>query len=145
MSRSALSVIIMALLPPNSRRALPRRAPTTAPTDFPIRVEPVAETSAILGSFAIISPVSRPPARSPDTPSGTLFSLKTAAAIFWQATAVSGVFSEGFHIQTSPHTQAIIAFHDQTATGKLKRSEEHTSELQSLMRISYAVFCLKKI
>src|SRR3546814_8248142 len=27
---------------------------------------------------------------------------------------------------------------------KLKRSEEHTSELQSLMRISYAVFCLKK-
>src|SRR3546814_3854698 len=28
--------------------------------------------------------------------------------------------------------------------GKGKRSEEHTSELQSLMRISYAVFCLKK-
>src|SRR3546814_1163761 len=27
---------------------------------------------------------------------------------------------------------------------KLLRSEEHTSELQSLMRISYAVFCLKK-
>src|SRR3546814_2671101 len=28
--------------------------------------------------------------------------------------------------------------------GGLRRSEEHTSELQSLMRISYAVFCLKK-
>src|SRR3546814_8865547 len=28
--------------------------------------------------------------------------------------------------------------------GKAERSEEHTSELQSLMRISYAVFCLKK-
>src|SRR3546814_969418 len=28
--------------------------------------------------------------------------------------------------------------------GALRRSEEHTSELQSLMRISYAVFCLKK-
>src|SRR3546814_4387182 len=28
--------------------------------------------------------------------------------------------------------------------GLLVRSEEHTSELQSLMRISYAVFCLKK-
>src|SRR3546814_6225007 len=27
---------------------------------------------------------------------------------------------------------------------KIYRSEEHTSELQSLMRISYAVFCLKK-
>src|SRR3546814_5745200 len=34
-----------------------------------------------------------------------------------------------------------------TAAAKLRqsiRSEEHTSELQSLMRISYAVFCLKK-
>src|SRR3546814_4868302 len=29
-------------------------------------------------------------------------------------------------------------------TGVTDRSEEHTSELQSLMRISYAVFCLKK-
>src|SRR3546814_4287411 len=28
--------------------------------------------------------------------------------------------------------------------GSISRSEEHTSELQSLMRISYAVFCLKK-
>src|SRR3546814_2797162 len=28
--------------------------------------------------------------------------------------------------------------------GQFHRSEEHTSELQSLMRISYAVFCLKK-
>src|SRR3546814_7194889 len=31
--------------------------------------------------------------------------------------------------------------HDETP---VPRSEEHTSELQSLMRISYAVFCLKK-
>src|SRR3546814_5659781 len=36
--------------------------------------------------------------------------------------------------------------HDQTDIGRPggMRSEEHTSELQSLMRISYAVFCLKK-
>src|SRR3546814_10245286 len=31
------------------------------------------------------------------------------------------------------------------AKTRLSRSEEHTSELQSLMRISYAVFCLKNI
>src|SRR3546814_7172576 len=31
-----------------------------------------------------------------------------------------------------------------TLWATLPRSEEHTSELQSLMRISYAVFCLKK-
>src|SRR3546814_4405316 len=36
-----------------------------------------------------------------------------------------------------PATVAAAGFHYQ-------RSEEHTSELQSLMRISYAVFCLKK-
>src|SRR3546814_11716341 len=38
--------------------------------------------------------------------------------------------------------------HEHGAEAELKgidgRSEEHTSELQSLMRISYAVFCLKK-
>src|SRR3546814_4359075 len=48
----------------------------------------------------------------------------------------------------------VYAFHNMPLLGKgkasvrpgatLQRSEEHTSELQSLMRISYAVFCLKK-
>src|SRR3546814_1212375 len=33
---------------------------------------------------------------------------------------------------------------ESSPTRRLWRSEEHTSELQSLMRISYAVFCLKK-
>src|SRR3546814_4880757 len=32
----------------------------------------------------------------------------------------------------------------QVQSARLPRSEEHTSELQSLMRISYAVFCLNK-
>src|SRR3546814_4966590 len=39
------------------------------------------------------------------------------------------------------HESGGLASHDREITG---RSEEHTSELQSLMRISYAVFCLKK-
>src|SRR3546814_8174113 len=34
--------------------------------------------------------------------------------------------------------------HDREKPAHEGRSEEHTSELQSLMRISYAVFCLKK-
>src|SRR3546814_9492259 len=34
--------------------------------------------------------------------------------------------------------------HRAPVAGEAARSEEHTSELQSLMRISYAVFCLKK-
>src|SRR3546814_9773993 len=40
-----------------------------------------------------------------------------------------------------PHA---VAFHEQRQVERTRRSEEHTSELQSLMRISYAVFCLKK-
>src|SRR3546814_10253618 len=39
----------------------------------------------------------------------------------------------------------IVQYHsDGFLRGGTGRSEEHTSELQSLMRISYAVFCLKK-
>src|SRR3546814_6316427 len=38
----------------------------------------------------------------------------------------------------------IIAVDRGAAAEMVPRSEEHTSELQSLMRISYAVFCLKK-
>src|SRR3546814_1023558 len=40
------------------------------------------------------------------------------------------------------HLPPLGAF--QSAEAYYSRSEEHTSELQSLMRISYAVFCLKK-
>src|SRR3546814_5455216 len=48
-----------------------------------------------------------------------------------------------------PHDRAGAAFRrtalaSSRPASPLARSEEHTSELQSLMRISYAVFCLKK-
>src|SRR3546814_2341481 len=65
----------------------------------------------------------------------------------------------GEEVELAPHPAAIAA--DDQGPGRLDmgiqpveflahieagdmRSEEHTSELQSLMRISYAVFCLKK-
>src|SRR3546814_6462752 len=38
----------------------------------------------------------------------------------------------------------VLATRDYAVKNGFTRSEEHTSELQSLMRISYAVFCLKK-
>src|SRR3546814_2850442 len=47
------------------------------------------------------------------------------AAGFWEL--------RGYHIYGDPWREQ-----------RYTRSEEHTSELQSLMRISYAVFCLKK-
>src|SRR3546814_7195155 len=43
----------------------------------------------------------------------------------------------------STHALAYAETHPERVS-ELVRSEEHTSELQSLMRISYAVFCLKK-
>src|SRR3546814_3275376 len=42
------------------------------------------------------------------------------------------------------HRQARLRGHLVELELAIDRSEEHTSELQSLMRISYAVFCLKK-
>src|SRR3546814_6521414 len=52
--------------------------------------------------------------------------------------------------EAAEYRAAIIKGHDplaersRSAAFTARRSEEHTSELQSLMRISYAVFCLKK-
>src|SRR3546814_7257128 len=46
------------------------------------------------------------------------------------------------HPQLHPQGQIVGGLH--LAQAPTIRSEEHTSELQSLMRISYAVFCLKK-
>src|SRR3546814_8130470 len=44
-----------------------------------------------------------------------------------------------------PKTDPAMRIPDVASTvARAPRSEEHTSELQSLMRISYAVFCLKK-
>src|SRR3546814_5499303 len=45
----------------------------------------------------------------------------------------------------APHSFATLVRHESSAGARRAlRSEEHTSELQSLMRISYAVFCLTK-
>src|SRR3546814_8518754 len=51
-------------------------------------------------------------------------------------------FSERLN-HACPRLIAVCTAHDQFGDHGV-RSEEHTSELQSLMRISYAVFCLKK-
>src|SRR3546814_4263118 len=66
-----------------------------------------------------------------------------AAQLHGQAAVDLGVAGEqrrcgrGFAQQLGHRQRVVVALAD-------LRSEEHTSELQSLMRISYAVFCLKK-
>src|SRR3546814_6038051 len=61
-------------------------------------------------------------------------------------TLTNGVFAAG-EIETSVEAEAGEVVHAVVlfaANDDGSRSEEHTSELQSLMRTSYAVFCLKK-
>src|SRR3546814_3161683 len=55
------------------------------------------------------------------------------------------------HLTPRSHTNSVVEVKRQDSSCRRhsvmmarRRSEEHTSELQSLMRISYAVFCLKK-
>src|SRR3546814_2285664 len=50
----------------------------------------------------------------------------------------------GFGGATWCHPEEEGSARERATVGIEARSEEHTSELQSLMRISYAVFCLKK-
>src|SRR3546814_3756560 len=85
--------------------------------------------------FIFFLMIRRPP-RSTRTdtlfPYTTLFrSRATARRALWRASQVSGC------------ERRRLRLNKKTAT-RTARSEEHTSELQSLMRSSYAVFCLKK-
>src|SRR3546814_14992056 len=66
---------------------------------------------------------------------GSLQTRTTALGWIRNGDAVSGVRT------TSGDVNARASI---LCAGAWSRSEEHTSELQSLMRISYAVFCLKK-
>src|SRR3546814_4262778 len=53
--------------------------------------------------------------------------------------------ARGFHhFEATPTIPASIRCAISPDESDKRRSEEHTSELQSLMRISYAVYCLKK-
>src|SRR3546814_8416243 len=65
------------------------------------------------------------------------------------AFAVGAALGEVGHVSSHEHEVPLNCLEIEAAvsddsSGIVLRSEEHTSELQSLMRISYAVFCLKQ-
>src|SRR3546814_8739379 len=62
----------------------------------------------------------------------------------WMPQAASAQKGFLFFLSQHEHRDAAFMLHQATERLYQGRSEEHTSELQSLMRISYAVFCLKK-
>src|SRR3546814_4289175 len=68
-----------------------------------------------------------------------LSSFKTTNSLPY---ALSGVFRKEHKLDESVMLSSGGHISETTASNVFLRSEEHTSELQSLMRISYAVFCL---
>src|SRR3546814_11293745 len=85
--------------------------------------------------------IRRPP-RS--TRTDTLFPYTTRFRSSLWIAAVGATGDPNFGLKVAKHIRP-STFH--VVEGRIclaTRSEEHTSELQSLMRISYAVFCLKK-
>src|SRR3546814_8248653 len=87
------------------------------------------------------------------SPSSRLVAISRASArkrLFW-VSQLSASLSELAEKQApssrrnrSPALRPSFEGKMMRASSRQQRSEEHTSELQSLMRISYAVFCLKK-
>src|SRR3546814_4227654 len=100
-------------------------------------------------SFPTLRPADQ---TSPSCGSVAIIGAKMAAlwrelhAVQQQLNMVAGV-KQAHCIAQGIFRRFISADHQHCLTdmaGQCGRSEEHTSELQSLMRISYAVFCLKK-
>src|SRR3546814_1296761 len=92
-----------------------RRPPRSTRTDTLVPYTPLFRSSDPAAPIAMLT-VALAIAGASFTPSPTIATLSSPASFLIAATLSSG----------------------------MRRSEEHTSELQSLMRISYAVFCLKK-
>src|SRR3546814_1962892 len=81
-------------------------------------------------------PASRLPAPS-DAPSA-------ARGVAWPPRNKAGGSARRQGSSPEQRPRRSVASRPRLRCGPVPRSEEHTSELQSLMRISYAVFCLKK-
>src|SRR3546814_9976704 len=88
------------------------------------------------GTDFIFGPLARPEI------GGASFAIAALPVIIFFASLVSILYHLGIMQQVVRWVGGAIE--KVTGVSKVERSEEHTSELQSLMRISYAVFCLKK-
>src|SRR3546814_2642569 len=147
-SRSASLSTITAALPPSSSTTF--FFPALAFRSQPTAGEPVKDRSLSRSSVVNRSAPSRVAGRIEKAPSGN---MSHSASTSPMMIAPSGVIDAGFITKGQPMAIAGAILCAARFNGKLNgemklhgpiRSEEHTSELQSLMRISYAVFCLKK-
>src|SRR3546814_9135296 len=108
---------------------------------LPVWSDPVNEIFRTRGCSIRALPTSLPkPVMTFTTPGGKPASANSPANSSMEAE----VNSDGLMTTVQPAANAGAIFQAVSINGEFHRSEEHTSELQSLMRISYAVFCLKK-
>src|SRR3546814_1123672 len=81
----------------------------------------------------------------PTRRSSDLSTAKARSRLSLSDMAATGTTTSGMltplRLESAPPTSTTVSIRSDVTD--LTRSEEHTSELQSLMRISYAVFCLK--
>src|SRR3546814_1037542 len=90
-----------------------------------------------MGVLTFTSSVPSGTSSASTVPSSTASTSMVALSV-----SISAITSPDF--TASPTFTCHLARVPSSMVGESARSEEHTSELQSLMRISYAVFCLKK-
>src|SRR3546814_5544415 len=123
------------------------------------RTDPLLPYTTLLRSALLNLPVDTIGSRFPDIPAGlpvpsfpdisvakinaVLPSAFTIAFLAGIEALLSAVVADGMAGTRHRSNQELIG-QGVANLGSALRSEEHTSELQSLMRISYAVFCLKK-
>src|SRR3546814_2286814 len=114
---------------------------TSAPSAARVRR---AGTKRATSSPKVVKVAGAKPAVSADVAVGRRVLLMEANGLAAMAAQIDGAFTRAVDVMMA------VSGSPATATGirgrviVSGRSEEHTSELQSLMRISYAVFCLKK-
>src|SRR3546814_4189867 len=80
------------------------------------------------------------PSMPSSPPSATTSACSSAGSRFFAPIS----WPHSVRLVAQPIGQSPPEWRSSRSTRSGQRSEEHTSELQSLMRISYAVFCLKK-
>src|SRR3546814_4626277 len=109
----------------------------------------ISDWSADVCSSDLVMPVPLALAATWDT--ALVERVHRAAAIEATSDGVDWTFSPMLDIARDPRWGRVVEgagedpyLGSAMAVASIVRSEEHTSELQSLMRISYAVFCLKK-
>src|SRR3546814_9930902 len=99
-------------------------------------LDPAHAIGGVGGRFGIVDIGAQRVQRHP------AFAIPFGARDFRAAETAGAVDADAFGAET--HRRLNGALHGTAERDAAFRSEEHTSELQSLMRISYAVFCLKK-